>query len=174
MDSTGLEIFKALVNWPFLAFLLILLGALYFRGAIADAIRRGGIKVSMGGNEVTIGQAVEQIDDEIKQSLEDFKSTMEEVRGIRADIDVLKQAVPAATAETFATHSTQATADAGAWPKMKRALESSQYRWRSIERLAIIVGISDERALGILADHDDEVVLGENGAGKRIARMANR
>jgi len=174
MTETLLRVFETLLDWPFLAFLLVLIAFWLFRSAIANAIGRGGIAVTWGGNRVAIGEVVEQIDDELKQSLEDFKTTMDEVRALRAEVDALKQALPEAEKTAFSAQAAAPRTDASLWPKMKRALADTKYRWRTLERLAITAGITEQEAHRILADHDDEVVLGSNAAGKVIARLKDR
>jgi hypothetical protein len=56
---------------------------------------------------------------------------------------------------------------------MKEALASGKYRWRSIERLAAIGGVSKSEAMNILGA-DPEVVFSLGKSGNRIARLVSR
>jgi hypothetical protein len=56
--------------------------------------------------------------------------------------------------------------------RMREELQSPNYIWRSITRLAIVGGVSEEQALDLLRTTDD-VVLGEGPKG-RLARLRTR
>jgi hypothetical protein len=56
---------------------------------------------------------------------------------------------------------------------MEEALSSGEYLWRSIERLAVIGGVSKSQALDILRA-DSAVRLGIGKSGRQIARLASR
>jgi hypothetical protein len=57
--------------------------------------------------------------------------------------------------------------------RMKAAMQSEQHLWRTIDRLAVIGGVSEAEALEILRA-DPEVVLGRGKSGNQIARLASR
>jgi len=58
-----------------------------------------------------------------------------------------------------------------AYKRMIEALQADAWKWRSIERLAIIGGVSEEEALTILR-RDSNVVFGKGKkSGRRIARL---
>jgi hypothetical protein len=56
--------------------------------------------------------------------------------------------------------------------RMREELQSPRYVWRSIERLAIVAGVSEEQALDLLRT-DADVVLGEGRLGQ-LARLRTR
>lgn len=57
--------------------------------------------------------------------------------------------------------------------RMKDALATGQWRWRSIERLAIIGAVSENQAIDILRK-DAEIVFGRGKSGNLIARLKSR
>jgi hypothetical protein len=57
-----------------------------------------------------------------------------------------------------------------AWRRMKDTLSETKYKWRSIERLAIRGGVTEDEALEILGRQKD-VVFSKGRSGKRIARL---
>jgi DNA-binding response OmpR family regulator len=58
--------------------------------------------------------------------------------------------------------------------RMVATMQDSRFDWRTIERLAVEAGVSEAEAHEILAEHPDEVVLGESRDGKLIARLSKR
>lgn len=59
----------------------------------------------------------------------------------------------------------------GARSRVYEALADAKYHWRSIERLAVLGGITEHQVLGLLAP-DPNVILGKSkDHGKRIARL---
>jgi hypothetical protein len=57
--------------------------------------------------------------------------------------------------------------------RMTDALRSAKFVWRTIERLAIIGGVSETEALRILRN-DPEIVFSKGKSGKRIAKLKSR
>jgi hypothetical protein len=57
--------------------------------------------------------------------------------------------------------------------RMLQALGEEKFRWRSVERLAILGGVSESEALELLRS-EPEVVLGRGVSGRRIARLRDR
>jgi hypothetical protein len=64
-------------------------------------------------------------------------------------------------------------AERGAYELMIAALNDEGWTWRSIERLAIISGVSEDEALAILR-RDANVVFGKGKSGRRIARLKTK
>lgn len=63
--------------------------------------------------------------------------------------------------------------EAAARETMLDALSSGDYLWRSIERLAVIAGVSEDQALAMLRA-DRQVVLGMGKSQRQIARLKSR
>jgi hypothetical protein len=75
--------------------------------------------------------------------------------------------------EAKKTPATDAALKQNALKRMKEALRSGRYTWRSTERLAIIGGISENEALDILRN-DSDVLFSKGKAGNRIVKLKNR
>ncbi len=60
-----------------------------------------------------------------------------------------------------------------AFRRMVAAMQDDRFGWRTIERLAIDAGISENEAHQILAAHPNEVRLGKSREGKLIARLSD-
>jgi len=61
----------------------------------------------------------------------------------------------------------------GAYKRMLEALQDEGWTWRSIERLGIIGGVSQDEALDILR-RDSNVIFGIGKSGRRIARLKTK
>ena len=57
--------------------------------------------------------------------------------------------------------------------RMKEALRSEKFTWRSIKTLAIVGGLTESEALSILRN-DPDVVLGSGKSGNRLAKLKTR
>ncbi|MBC7818428.1 MAG: hypothetical protein IAG10_16195 [Planctomycetaceae bacterium] len=57
--------------------------------------------------------------------------------------------------------------------RIKQALASGQYTWRSVERLGVIGGVPESEALDILRA-DPDVILGVGKSGRQIAKLASK
>ena len=55
--------------------------------------------------------------------------------------------------------------------RMIASMQNNRFRWRTLERLAIEAGVTEQQAHEILAAHPEEVVLGKSSNGKLIARL---
>ncbi len=61
-----------------------------------------------------------------------------------------------------------------AFKRMLAVMRDNRFSWRTVERLAIDAGVTENEAHEILAAHPDEIVLGKSRDGKLIARLAER
>ncbi|HEY3313300.1 MAG TPA: toll/interleukin-1 receptor domain-containing protein [Anaerolineales bacterium] len=61
----------------------------------------------------------------------------------------------------------------GAYKRMIEALNDEKWPWRSVERLAIIGGVSEDDALAILRQ-DSNVSFGKGKSGRRIAQLKKK
>ncbi|WP_338669927.1 hypothetical protein [Pseudodesulfovibrio methanolicus] len=69
---------------------------------------------------------------------------------------------------------TPAVDDEAARQTMLAALGEGKYRWRSLDRLATVAGISTSRADSLLRAMPDEVVMGAGRQGRPLARLRSR
>jgi class 3 adenylate cyclase len=56
--------------------------------------------------------------------------------------------------------------------RMRDAMQSDRFGWRTIERLAIEAGVTENEAHEILAAHPKDIVLGKSRDGKLLARLS--
>jgi TIR domain-containing protein len=61
----------------------------------------------------------------------------------------------------------------GAYERMIAALNDERWPWRSVERLAIIGGVSEDEALALLRQ-DSNVIFGKGNRGQRIAQLTKK
>lgn len=155
-----------LLDWPFLLFLLILIGALVFRRKILALFERSHIEFSWGKDKhIRLQDLSENIDQEldpVREELAELRSqigalTHESVEGRKTEV-----------LQEMSKEEVRATKD-----RMYKALRSPKFTWRSIEKLASYSRTSEDRILEFLAE-DDNVVLGSDKAGRRLAKMKNR
>ena len=57
-----------------------------------------------------------------------------------------------------------------AWKRMKEGLSDKEFKWRALDRLAILGGVSEDEALEILGKRG-EVKFGKGKSGKRIVKI---
>lgn len=170
MQSTFELVLLKLFDWPFLAFTLLLLAIFLFRQQMAGVFGRGDILISWGENRsIRLRELSSSLDQELDP--------------IRDEISVIKQAVAAMEAKLQVPNAPRMEAVRRdelppeqrdiVRKRMKEALATGEYLWRSLERLAIIGGISENQALELLRA-DPEVVLSRAKSGRQIARLASR
>jgi hypothetical protein len=158
-----------LLDWPFLLFVLLLLFIVCFRKQLIAVFSRGDILLSWGDRSIRLRELSDNLDKEIDP--------------IREEIDALKQAVDKIQANIEAPKSQQIEPPAltnlsdkqldHAKQRIQEALKSGKYRWRSIERLAAVGGISENQTLDILRS-DPDVVFSVGKSGRQIARVKSR
>lgn len=170
MQSTLELVLLKMLDWPFLAFVILLLAIFLFRLQMAGLFSRGDISFSWGENRnIRLRELSASLDEELDP--------------IRDEISVIKQAVAVIEAtfkvpnaprmEPVMKDELSPEQRDMAKKRMKEALTTGEYLWRSLERLAIIGGISESQALELLRT-DPEVVLSRAKSGRPIARLAAR
>lgn len=159
-----------LLDWPFLAFLILLLIIVLFRKQMAEVFGRGDILISWGENRsIRLRELSASLDEELDP-------IRDEIEAIKKAVTVIEtnSKVPAALRmEPVRKDELSPEQRESAKQRMKEALTTGHYLWRSIERLAIVGGISESQALDILRA-DSGVVLSTAKSGRQIARLASR
>ena len=151
-----------LLEWPFL--LLVGVGAFIFvfKKEIGKVLSRGGVTLTWGDKSFELSELPEQLNESfapVSDDIEDLKNRISELESI-----VNKEAKTAAPLELKEGEREVVR------QKMLEALESGKYRWRSIERLATIGGVSLEEANSLLRGMN-EVVFSRGKSGRTIARL---
>jgi hypothetical protein len=111
--------------------------------------------------------------DELKKNIEPAKDEIDALKKAMAAVES-KLAIPDAqrvSPSISAAPSPKVKQDAAI--RMKQALASGDYTWRSIDRLASLGGLSQTDAMEILRA-DREVTLGSDSAGRKLAKLASK
>jgi hypothetical protein len=158
-----------LLDWPFLLFVVLLFFIWIFRKQLISVFSRGDILLSWGDRSIRLRELSENLDKELDPIREEIDAVKQAVERIQSSIGTPKsqQIEPPPSA----THSNKQLDDAK--QRIQEALKSGKYRWRSIERLAAIGGISENQTLDILRS-DPEVVFSVGKSGHQIARLKSR
>lgn len=160
MTNEQIAFVSKFLDWPFLAFVLLLIAIFVLRKPLSNALSRGLITLTWGEKSFTISELPEQLN-------ENFAPVTDDIEEIRSRLEKIEQALPALHENIIPGD------DAAARERMLNALGDGQYRWRSIERLASIGGVEREKAGDILRSLD-EVVFSTGKSGRTIARLSNR
>lgn len=123
------------------------------------------VTVKVGGNEVTIGDAIETLADKTSVSVADIEA-------LQTQIDALKPSIGTLSSADESSLDTTDIPAADVVERLRNGLENSSYTWRSVERLALQAGISENRAHELLANQPD-VKTGRGKSGRVIARLRN-
>ncbi|MBX7258032.1 MAG: hypothetical protein K1Y02_16850 [Candidatus Hydrogenedentes bacterium] len=167
---TTYDVLIKLLDWPFLFFVALCLIVFIFRKQLVVLLNRGDIQVSWGENRnIRLRDLSENLDKELDP--------------IRDEIETIKEAVSNLQQQSGASSAQQtllgepvvisAVDRDNAMQRIKDALTSSQYKWRSIDRLAAIAGLEVPQALSIIRS-DPEILLSIGKSGRQIARLKSR
>jgi len=153
-----------LLDWPFLLFVLLVVFVLVFRQKIVGILERGDIQIAWGKDRhIKLRELSDGIDGELDPIREELAQLKEEL----ATAKVLPKT------ESSQSQSITPEQIQNASNRMMEGLKSRKYRWRSVERLAAMAGVSEVQALDILRDNT-EVVLSVGKSGRQIARPKER
>lgn len=162
------DVFIALINWPFLLFVFLILFVLIYRKKIVGLLERGDIQISWGENRhIKLKELSDGIDEELDPILDEISEIQERIKKLEADAN----RGGAVQEDQEATIDDDRYSDAE--QRMIEGLESHKYRWRSIERLAKISAITEHEALDILRANQD-IVLSVGKSGRQIVRLKDR
>ena len=157
-----------LLDWPFLLFLILCAVLVLFRQQLAALFSRGDISISWGeGRSIELRQLSNHLDEELDPLRDEIECLKQGVAELQAQAGVPDEncIVPSATQALSAEEEEQVS------QRMQQALQSGEYRWRSLERLAAVSGVPEGEALKVLRSHPD-VVLGTDKSGRQIARWS--
>ncbi len=159
------QVVLRLIDWPVLAFILLVGLCAAFRHQIGEVLRRGGISIGWGDRTIKIEQLSASIDEVLDPIKDDLQTLKEAVAALESAGKVL-------TAPRILPVDEHPPLDAqqkeAAKARVVDALALGPYTWRSIERLAAVAGISVDQTLQLLRS-DSRVVLGRDKSGNQIA-----
>ena len=164
------QVILKLFEWQVFALFVLLLVIIVFRRHLGEALRRGDVLLSWGENRsIRLSQLPEGIQEELDPILADVES-------LRSAVAALEAGAGTAVTPAVRTPHEGSLSDEErqhAMSRMHEALASGEYKWRTIERLAGVAGVTDKDALAILRS-DPTVVLSLSKSQRQIARLATR
>jgi hypothetical protein len=162
-----IDVLLALLDWPFLLFVFLLLFVLIFKKKVMKLFERGDIQIGWGeGRHIKLKELSDGIDEEIDP-------IKDEIQELREQLDKLAAKSPRGPTVPSAQQQLDEKRRRAAENKILEGLQNTKYRWRSVRRLATISGIPESDALDILRANP-EVVLGVDKSKRQIARLKDR
>lgn len=178
--------FDRFLDWPFLLLVCTIFLVIVFKEDLTGVLNRGDIKLSWGDRSIRLRDLSSNLNEELDPIRDDVEELKKEIESVRLHSSEKQQSFPTfdpgLLQRISETHNTkplsfrQALSEEErktAVHKMKAALANTEFRWRSVERLAIAAGIQEDEALSLLRTELD-VVLGKGITGRRIARLVTR
>ena len=170
IQAAEMDIYLKLLDWPVLGFVLLVILGFLFRRPIGRALSRGDVVISWGENRsITLSQ----LSGSLSEELDPLRDELEMVKAAVAALERSAGAGAAPPVEPPEQGELTPDQALAARERMRTALSSGKYLWRSIERLAIIAAVPESAALDILRA-DPDVVLGMGKSQRQIARLASR
>jgi len=155
------------LEWPFLLFVFLFVLIIIFRRQIRTVLGREDITISWGeGRSIKLRDISDHLDQELDQIREDIQVLKETLHNLQKGTSSFDEKTVVSK-----VLSEQERHDAA--KRMIEALEDSKWRWRTLERLSIIAGITESEAIKILRGNH-EVVLGQDKSGNHMARLRSR
>lgn len=155
------------LEWPFLLFVFLFVLIIIFRRQIRTVLGREDITISWGeGRSIKLRDISDHLDQELDQIREDIQLLKETLHNLQKGTSSYDEKTVVSK-----VLSEQERHDAA--KRMIEALEDSKWRWRTLERLSIIAGITESEAIKILRGNH-EVVLGQDKSGNHMARLRSR
>jgi len=165
--KTWFDVILALVNWPFLLFTFLIIFVLKFREKIVGLLDRGDIQISWGDNRHI---KLKELSDDFDKEIDPIRDEIQELRDKINELSGASTIPSGNVVETKTLDDTQVKAAKG---KILEGLENPKFRWRSVERLAILSGLSESDVLDLLRN-DPNVVLSAGKTKGQIARLKAR
>ena len=161
------DVLLALLDWPFLLFVFLLLFVLIFKRKVMGLFERGDIQIGWGeGRHIKLKELSDGIDEEMDPIKDEIQELREQVEKL-ASQSAGDSTIPSAQQQLDDKRRKAAE------KKILEGLRNTTYRWRSVRRLAAISGVSESDALDILRENS-EVVLSVGKSKRHIARLKNR
>lgn len=164
---THKDVYIKFLEWPFLLFVILLVLIVIFHRQIRTILGWGDITISWGeGRSINLHDISDHLDQELDQIREDIQLLKENLHTLQKGTQSYDEKLVVSK-----VLSEQERFDAA--QRMIAALKNGKWRWRTLERLSIIAGITESEAIKILRGND-EVILGQDKSGNHIARLQSR
>ena len=186
--TNELDIWLALLNWPFLMFVFLIVFIFLFRGRMGQLFARGDIQIGWGENKFIklkdLSDEIDQDQDLLREELQQLRAIVNELQercssednGEGADADAADEIDQEAQDEVGAQQPERdlvADRQQLVEERLQKALRNPKFRWRSIDRIAAEAGVDENEALDYLRA-DDDVVLSVSKNQRQIARLKSR
>lgn len=147
------------IDWPFLMFTLLFIVGMVYQQEIKGLIKRGGVSLKWGDRTIDIKEIPDHVD-------QDFSQIQEEIDRLKEKIEALEGFTKIEAAKKERPNLNK---EAGR-QRIFQSLKSGEYKWRSVERLAAISGMTEDDTLLTLQNEPD-ILLSRGKSGRTIARM---
>ena len=162
-----IDVFLALLDWPFLLFVFLLLFVFIFKNKVMKLFDRGDIQIGWGeGRHIKLKELSDGIDEEIDP-------IKDEIQELREQVDKLASKSQQSSTTPSAQEQLDEKRRKAVENKILEGLQNTKYRWRSVRRLAAISRVSESDALDILRENS-QVVLGVDKSKRHIARLKDK
>jgi hypothetical protein len=169
LKAPGSVLVSKLLDWPFLLFCGLLLFVVLFFRPLHNLLGRGDILLSWGeGRSIRLRELSKRLDQEFDPVHDDIEELRNKLEKLQTQSNNQTGAVVAEGHSFTERHS-----PTDARQRILGALKNGKWRWRSLETLSSIAGISEQQTLDLLRS-ESEVVLGKGKSGRRIARHRSR
>jgi len=170
MDEHLSKIILALLDWPFLLFVALVLFIVFYRSSIGGLLGRGDIQISWGDNRnIKLKDISRSLDEDLEPILDDLRDLREKLAALeKAGASLETDVTPAAPSESAPSPDADRLKQS-----LVKNLSDPRYRWRTTERLAALAGVGEVEVLDAL-NASGEFVVSISKKGRRIARLASR
>jgi hypothetical protein len=165
------DVILKLLDWPFLLFLVAIIMFVLFRTQLGRLFSAGDIQITWGNTTIKLNQLSDRISREIDPAEDEIEAIKVKIERLEARLS--SPGVPEHASVEELKPSEVVSNDTNPTRRIHEALSSGKYLWRSVERLAVIGGVSEIDTIAILRA-DPDVVLSKGKSGKSIARLKVR
>jgi hypothetical protein len=160
-----------LLEWPFLTFILIVGFVLVFFGSIEKLIARGELTIAWSkDHSIKVRDLAGALDEEldpIRDDIELLKTTLDSLLDKRkADPHSIQTELSPESRSTDKTEISRTQ-------RLRDALANPKYEWRSVERLAILMGVTEDDVIRLILSQDD-IRLSRGKSGRQIVGLVSR
>jgi cell division protein FtsB len=163
--STSFDIWLALLDWPFLMFVFLMVFTVLFKNHFAALFGRGDIQISWGDKVIKLKELSDGVDQELDPIKEEIQALHDEVKALGGGGEQKED-----TPEAEVVSDEQ---KASIEKRLQDALQDPRYRWRTITRLATAAGIPESQALDLLRENG-KVDLSVSKTQRQIAKLKSR
>jgi len=166
-----------LLDWPFLTFVLLSCFVLLFYDALAAVISKGELAIAWGKDQsIQIKNLSSAVTGEVDMVRDEVDALKSDIERLKLELVSVRGVVPVghlfASAEDDAKNG-ESNLNEARLRKLREALGNPKYKWRTIERLSIIIGAPEDAVITLLSTQDD-VRLSRSIYGNFIAGLRSR